>query len=109
MSESLITKLVESFDELERCIEVTKRVLGSKEEVPSEVLARVEQYSSVVLKQRQLAKELQVHIQDQNWEEVGRHVRLINGLSGMIRDDAQAILKGTVEPSPESAEEQLLC
>ena len=94
MSESLVNKLLESFDELDRCITVTQEVLAQRDKVPVDVIARVNQYSDIVAKQRILAFELKKHLEEQNWDEVARHVRLINGLSSMIRDDAQAILSG---------------
>lgn len=94
MADTLVTKLLDSFDELERCIEMTKDVLSQKEGVPSDVVERVNQYSDIVAKQRGLAITLKSHLSEQNWQEVGRHVKLINGLSTMIRDDAQSILSG---------------
>jgi hypothetical protein len=97
MSVALVQKLLSSFDELERCITVTKEVLATKSGVPADVISRVNQYSEIVAKQRLLAGELKRHISEQNWSEVSRHVRLINGLSTMIRDDAQAILSGSQE------------
>ena len=36
MSESPVDKLLESFDELERCIKVTRAVLAEKEGIPQE-------------------------------------------------------------------------
>ena len=98
MSESLVNKLLESFNELEGCIEMTKQVLADKDGVPEDVLSRVNQYSDIVTKQRELALKLRSHLDTQNWAEVGRHVKLINGLSSMIRDDAQAILSGAYKP-----------
>jgi hypothetical protein len=95
MSESLVNKLLESFDELDRCIAHTRDILVQKRGVPVDILQRVEQYSDIVAKQRNLAAGLKGHLLEQNWEEVSRHVRLINGLSSMIRDDAQAILSGS--------------
>ena len=95
MTLSLVDKLLESFDELERCIAHTRAVLAQKKGVPADVMNRVSQYSSIVAKQRSLADGLRDCLDQQNWEEVARHVRLINGLSSMIRDDAQAILSGT--------------
>lgn len=92
MSDSIVEKLLSSFDELERCIVITKQVLGEKDGVPKDILQRVEQYGDIVTKQRGLALELRQFIDDQNWSEVGRRVKIINGLSTMIRDDAQAIL-----------------
>jgi hypothetical protein len=95
MSSALVGKLLQSFDELERCITLTKQVLAQKNSVPAEIVERVSKYSEVVAKQRQLAHILSERIAAQDWEEVTRHVRLINGLSSMIRDDAQAILRGS--------------
>ena len=92
MADSLVEKLITSFDELERCIEVTKQVLGEKDDVPEDVLVRVEQYSGIVAKQRSLTGELQDCLDREDWAEVSRRVRIINGLSSMIRDDAQGIL-----------------
>lgn len=112
MSESLVSKLLGSFDELERCISTTREVLSTKQGVPSDVVLRVAQYSDIVSKQRALAGELRNHIDTQNWIEVGRLVKIINGLSSMIRDDAQAILSGAygTETEESSAKDQhFLC
>ena len=92
MSSVLVEKLVKSFDELERCIKLTLDVFEQRDGVPEDVVARVKQYNAIVAKQRELATELERHIDAQNWKEVARLVRVINGLSGMIRDDAQSIL-----------------
>ncbi len=108
MSDSLVNKLLESFDELERCIDMTKDVLAQKEGVPSDVVERVNQYSGIVTKQRGLAVTLKSHLDNQDWEEVGRHVKLINGLSSMIRDDAQAILSGSYNGQNASSESDML-
>lgn len=97
MSESLVDKLLKSFDDLDRCITVTRDVLTTKQGVPEDVVQRVNQYADIVRKQRDLALSLRSHLTTQNWEEVTRHVRLINGLSSMIRDDAQAILSGAIQ------------
>jgi len=91
-SQTLVDKLLESFDQLDFCIAHTRDELSQKKDVPQDVLLRVEQYKSIVAKQRELALGLREHLAAQNWDEVTRHVRLINGLSSMIRDDAQAIL-----------------
>jgi hypothetical protein len=105
MSATLVNKLLESFSELDRCIAVTREMLRNKRGVPVSVLERVAQYSEIVDKQRLLAQDLKRHIAAQEWDEVARHVKLINALSAMIRDDAQAILAGSVsEASNRDAE-----
>ena len=107
MSVQLVDKLLQSFDELDRCIELTSDVLSKKQGVPGDVLSRIDQYKDIVYKQRSLASELKVHIENQNWTEVSRYVRLINGLSAMIRDDAQEILAGAFIGF--SAQKDLVC
>lgn len=96
MSLGLVEKLLTSFDELDDCISVTKQVLNRKADVPSDVIKRVDQYTDIVNRQRDLADKLKQHIEDQNWIEVSRHVKLINGLSAMIREDARAILTNSI-------------
>ena len=113
MSVALVNKLLESFEELDNCIAVTKEVLDRKASVPADVVERVDQYSEIVAKQRSLTFQLRKHIDGQDWFQVARHVRLINGLSSMIREDAKAILSGSYEKQPEQPkkgkEEQVLC
>ncbi len=92
MSVLLVDRLLKSFDELENCISVTSEVLNTKSGIPSDVILRVTEYSKIVSKQRVLALELKKNIEDENWDEVSRFIKLINALSTMIRDDAQAIL-----------------
>ena len=93
-TEVLVSKLMESFDDLDKCISITKDVLSQKDNIPLEVINRIEQYSDIVTKQRTLTSDLKKYIDSQDWDEVTRHVKIINGLSAMIRDDAQAILAG---------------
>ena len=97
MSVALVNQLLESFEELNQRIAVTRETLGRKQEIPCDVLDRVDQYSEIVLKQKAYAHEMRVQIKRQNWQEVSRLVKLINGLSAMIREDATEILSGTFE------------
>ena len=106
MSSALVEKLVKSFDELERCIKLTLEVFEQKDGVPEDVVSRVKQYTAIVVKQRELAVELEFHINAQNWREVARLVKVINGLSGMIRDDAQSILSYATGDVLETVEER---
>lgn len=93
MAESLVEKLIDSFDQLDKCITVTRTILSSRPGVPEDVISRVSQYSEIVQKQRETAGDLHALIANQDWEEVGRRVKIINSLSAMIRDDAQSILE----------------
>lgn len=89
---NIIERLFASFNDLEKAIGSAKATLASKESIPPEVVKRLNSYDSILAKQRGLAQSLCSHINAGNWDEVTRHVTLINGLSAMIRDDARAIL-----------------
>lgn len=112
MSNPLVDKLLTSFDELDRSISVTKQNLATKPGVPNDILLRLDQYAEMVAKQRILATDLRLQIENGKWDEVARAVKLINGLSSMIREDAQQILAsaamGTIE-SPVAKDSRLLC
>ena len=100
MQETMIDRLFSSFAELEQAIGSAKVTLQSKPNVPAELLKRIESYDGILAKQRGLASSLCEHISKGNWDEVSRHVNLINGLSAMIRDDARAILSALAGPTP---------
>lgn len=102
---NIIGKLYASFTDLEAAIESAKRTLAQKESVPAEIMQRLNSYDSILAKQRSLAASLCDHINRGNWDEVSRHVSLINGLSAMIRDDARAIL-GALSSDGQAAEEE---
>lgn len=87
-----IKKLLLSFRELEEAINKAKVTLAKKDFVPPHVITRLNSYDGILAQQRDLANKLCAHMDNGNWDEVTRHVSLINGLSAMIRDDAGAIL-----------------
>jgi len=89
---NIIERLFASFSDLEKAICSAKKTLSTKESVPPEVIERLNSYDGILAKQKDLASSLCQHISSGNWDEVTRHVNIINGLSAMIRDDARAIL-----------------
>lgn len=92
MQNNIIARLFSSFSDLEKAISSARLTLAQKDSVPAEVVKRLESYDTILAKQRNLAETLQQHLGAGNWDEVSRHISLINGLSAMIRDDARAIL-----------------
>jgi hypothetical protein len=102
--------LFDSFNELERAIVAARKTLENKNEPPKEILARISSYEDILDKQRNLATALCGHSTLGNWGEVARHIKLINGLSAMIRDDAKEILSGSAPVlSEEEREERIIC
>lgn len=106
---NIIERLLSSFTDLEHAIEGAKNSLVGKESVPLSVLERLNSYDTVLEKQRLLATSLCEHINGQNWDEVSRHVNLINGLSALIRDDARSILLSLSNSSHNETEDFEMC
>lgn len=92
MKQGIIERLFRSFSDLESSILSAKEVLESKGLATPDVMERIGSYDEILRKQRNLALNLAEHMERGNWDEVNRHVTLINSLSNLIRDDARAIL-----------------
>ncbi len=92
MESNIIERLFASFSELEQAITKARETLSTRDSVPEGVMKRLVSYDTILSKQRSLAVALCESIAKKDWDEVTRHVSLINGLSAMIRDDAKAIL-----------------
>jgi|GEM_PF-5659618 len=113
-SQVILGKLMMSFDELDRCISSTREILGGKPGISKAVLSKMEQYAEIIVKQREIAGQLSDRIDQGDWISVGRLVRLINGLSAMIREDAQAMLTvatdaGSAAHQHRQVDQSLLC
>lgn len=106
MQGNIIEKLFTSFSDLEKAIVSAKDTLVKKGQVPAEIMKRLDSYDGILLKQRNLAMSLCEHMTKGNWDEVSRHVTLINGLSAMIRDDARMILSSLSLNSDNKQEEE---
>ena len=91
-NKDIIERLFLSFTELEQAIESAKINLELKGVATEDILERLKSYDEILLKQRELAHGLCDNIEKNNWDEVARHVSLINGLSALIKDDAKSIL-----------------
>ncbi len=105
MQKIVIKKLFSSFGELESAIGAARRTLEKRDNPPQEILERITQYEEMLDKQRNLATALCGFASLGNWDEVARHIRIINGLSTMIRDDAREII--STLSTPDIPEERL--
>ncbi len=110
MNKVIVNRLFESFRDLEQAISAAKTTLERRTKEAngdscSDVLHRINSYHSILQKQRDLATTLCGHMTLGNWPEVARHIKLINGLSSMIRDDAREILGQAECPKHQSSED----
>ena len=94
MDKLIVSRLLDSFSELEQAIHSAKAALAKKPDPSKNLLERISAYEGILEKQRMLASALCRHVSSGNWDEVSRHVRIINGLSSMIRDDAREVVSG---------------
>ena len=96
----VIERLFESFVHLERAIKVARETVDKHGDTRADTLARIDKYEEILTKQRSLATALCGYASMGKWEEVSRHIKLINGLSTMIRDDAKEIVLGLKKNAP---------
>jgi hypothetical protein len=89
---TVIKKLFQSIGELESAISKARTSFQGKGEAADEVLDRIKYYENILRKQKDLTNDLCTYAMKGNWIEVNRHVKLINALSLMIRDDARELL-----------------
>jgi len=92
VTQTIISRLFQSFLELERAIAAARKTVEANNEVDPVMLERINSYEEILTKQRQLASELCGYLATGNWDEVNRHIKLINALSIMIKDDAEESL-----------------
>jgi hypothetical protein len=85
---TILKRLHQSFDELDRAISAARE----SKDLPEAVSKRIQQYDAIIAKQRGICVRLAKAIKKGDWDQVNRHVGIINGLSAMIRDDAKDIL-----------------
>ena len=92
MSTNLVERLFKSFQELESAIDGARSNLEKKSSVPEHVFERLDSYDEILKKQRTLALTLSDYVRRGDTAQVSRYVTIINGLSGMIIEDARSIL-----------------
>lgn len=88
----MIKRLFDSLGELEGAITTARTIIERKVNPPEDVLHRIDTYQEILNKQRGLASSLCGHAVVGNWQEVERHIKLINAYSTLIRDDAKDVL-----------------
>jgi len=77
---------------LGRAIGLAKQSVEARANPSKDVLKRINYYEEILNKQRRLAETMCDYIKQDKWDEVTRHVKLINGLSSMIHEDARELV-----------------
>ncbi len=93
MSHDVVNRLLSSFAVLENAIAGARQSLSSRAEVPVKILDRIDSYSALLTKQRDIAEQLAASVDLADWNDVAHKIRLINGLLDLIRQDAREIVQ----------------
>jgi hypothetical protein len=92
MKPIVIKKLFQSISDLEGAIGKARESFVGRGDAGKEVLDRIRHYEDILAKQKKLIASLCEFAMQNNWQEVNRHVKLINAYSLLIRDDARELL-----------------
>jgi hypothetical protein len=92
MSDDIIGRLLNSFQILGDAINNAQENLAARANIRQEVLQRLDSYTELLAKQREVALDLEPLIEQGQWQDVSQKIALINGLLDMIRTDARDVL-----------------
>ncbi len=99
MSHDVVDRLLSSFAVLETAIAGARQSLSSRVDVPVKILDRINSYSALLTKQRDIAHQLASSVDLADWSDVAHKIQLINGLLDLIRQDAREIVQSLREDS----------
>lgn len=113
MSKEIVERLFGSFSILENAIIAARENLSTKPGVKPEVITRLDSYGELLSKQRIIAEEIRLLIDDSRWNEVAQKIAVVNGLLEMIRTDAKEVLESlqsekSLEDADEDSDEDII-
>jgi hypothetical protein len=88
----VIQKLRHSLDNLEHSVQTAKMAICKQTIIPTDVLKRILNYEEVICKQRILVDKLIVLLETGKATDAVHLIKVINGLSSMIFDDANELI-----------------
>lgn len=88
----ILKKLTQSLDDLESAVNNARTVLENKPNTPLFIFDRLDNYADMLKKQRQYRDRLVHQIRSGHTEDIHQTIKLINGLSEFIKNDAKEIL-----------------
>ena len=92
-SVEVIRKLRDSLNNLEKSVGTAKSALCKQDVISTDILKRVINYEEVITKQKGLVDKLIVMLDRGNANEAVRLIKVINGFSAMIFEDANDLVK----------------
>lgn len=92
MSNEIVDRLLTSLNVLETAINGARGALSKKSSISPDVMQRIDSYTTILDKQREIANGLTASVEAADWVTVAQQVHVINRLLDMIRQDACEIL-----------------
>ena len=104
-SVEVIRKLRGSLDNLEKSVILAKVAFCKQDVIPTDVLRRIISYEEAIAKQKGLADKLIVMLETGKAQEAVQLIKVINGFSAMIFEDANDLIK-TISGVPDVSADQ---
>jgi len=104
-STEYLTKLTHSIKELEDAIDnASQNIQKNPKKSNHPILERLNEYKTIVLKQKIYVNQLSKEVENENHDEIYRLVNIINGISNIIKDDAREVLSNMHGTKPTKEE-----
>lgn len=92
MEQITVEKILLSINQLEKAVEMARRSIESSKLARPQLLSRLDCYTQVVKKQRELAQQLAQSRAAQDWDEAHRLASLIRGSSQFMAGEMQVVI-----------------
>ena len=83
-----ILRVFNSFNALDSALQKAKDIVLTQEMAHPALMLRIEKYEEILNKQREVAQSLRQHMKSKNWAAVRKEMKVMSGLSVMMREDA---------------------
>ena len=88
INDAHILRVFDSFNALDSALQKAKIIVQTQEMSQPDLMLRIEKYEEILRKQREVAKSLRQHIGSKDWVTVRKEMKIMSGLSMMMREDA---------------------
>jgi len=88
INDSHILRVFNSFNALDDALQKAKDIVQAEEMSHPALMLRIEKYEEILNKQREVAESLRQHMKSKNWAAVRKEMKVMSGLSILMREDA---------------------
>ena len=88
INDAHMLRVFDSFNALDSALQKAKVIVQTQEMSHPDLMLRIEKYEEILSKQREVAQSLKQHMKSKNWVAVHKEMKIMSGLSMMMREDA---------------------